>query len=156
MVVGVQESFIDYPEHICVMLFTCDCSWNCPGCYNKKSLVKADEIPWTKVFEYLEISKSLTDYVTISGGEPTEASEIPGIIRKLYDDGYHIKLDTNGSHPEVLRDLLPYLEVVAMDIKTSLTEEAYGEFSGTDVTAVDRVKESISLLSNWYQEDKVR
>lgn len=156
MIVGIQESFIDYPGQICIMMFTRTCSWDCPGCYNKRSLAKAEEIPWEQVFDYLETSRPLTSHVTISGGEPTEVSEIPGVIRKLYSDGFQIKLDTNGSHPEVLKDILPYLEVVAMDIKTSLTREAYSEFVGPDTAVVDKVKESISLLSDWYKEDKMR
>ena len=154
MIVGMQESFIDYPNHICIMLFTRTCSWDCPGCYNKAHLLDAPDISWEEVQEYLDVSKSLTKYVTISGGEPTEDPQIPGIIRRLSEDGYHIKLDTNGSHASILKELLPYLDVVAMDIKTSLQWDTYREFTDPNPTALDNVIDSISMLSDWYKEDE--
>ena len=71
------------------------------------------------VFRILASRKKFTGYVCITGGEPTIYSDLPEFIRLLYNDGFKIKLDTNGLNPDILEKCLPYLDYIAMDIKTS-------------------------------------
>jgi len=71
------------------------------------------------VFKILASRKKFTGYVCITGGEPTIYSDLPEFIRLLYNDGFKIKLDTNGLNPDILEKCLPYLDYIAMDIKTS-------------------------------------
>lgn len=154
MIVGIQESFIDYPDNICVMLFTRACSWDCPGCYNKANLSSAEPIEWRDVMDYLDSTRDLTSCVTISGGEPTEDPDIFSMVSSLHQSGYSLKLDTNGSSPDVLSRLLPYLSVVAMDVKTSLNPDRYSEFTGpSGGDSIPDVERSLHMLSEWCVED---
>ena len=135
------------------MLFTDACSWNCNGCYNKNTLVHEPELSSEEIISYLEESENLTKYITISGGEPTEYSSITGLVRYLYYRGYHIKLDTNGMHPDILNRLLPMLEVVAMDIKDDPEDsDAYSRITRCDVD-LRKVQSSLRYLSDWYVGD---
>ena len=135
------------------MLFTKTCSWNCNGCYNKNTLINEPELTSDEIISYLEESQNLTKYVTISGGEPTEYNGITGLVRYLYYKGYHIKLDTNGMHPDILYRLLPMLKVVAMDIKDNPEDsEAYSRITRCNVE-LSNVQKSLRYLSDWYESD---
>jgi pyruvate formate lyase activating enzyme len=71
------------------------------------------------VLKMLVSRKKFTKYVCITGGEPTIYSDLPDFVRLLYNDGFKIKLDTNGLNSDILEECLPYLDYVAMDIKTN-------------------------------------
>ena len=153
MISGIQESFVDYPGHPCVMLFFPACPWDCPGCYNKASLAAAKPLAWDYVRGYLLDSMGLAPYVTLSGGEPTCDPDLFGVVRWAKDCGFSLKLDTNGIRPEVLADVLPDLSVVAMDLKDDPgDDDRYKAVARADVNVND-VRRSIDLLSAWYAED---
>lgn len=154
MLVGIQESFVDYPNEICIMVFTRGCGWDCSGCYNKESLKHAEPLDMDYVKGYLEASRGLVDCVTISGGEPTEWPGLPVFVDWLHDRGYRIKLDTNGTHPKVLERVLPKLSVVAMDVKDDPnTPWRYNLVTGGRLVDIAQVKRSMRLLSDWYAEE---
>lgn len=149
-IVGMQESFIDYPDEICVMLFTKTCTWDCVNCHNKHNLLNADEIPMSEIVDYLKKSSPLITHVTISGGEPCDDPGIIKLVKTVHDLGFKIKLDTNGSKPNVLKELLPYLSVVAMDVKNKLDSyQAYTDICKCSYDEYHKVLCSLEFLSDW-------
>jgi len=120
---GFQKtSLLDFPDRISSILFTVGCNLRCPFCHNGR-LILDPKPPFLSEEDALEIllsRKKYVDDVVITGGEPTMNKDLPEFIRKLKENGFHVKLDTNGFYPETLRESLPYLDYVAMDVKTSL------------------------------------
>ncbi|MBQ3158107.1 MAG: anaerobic ribonucleoside-triphosphate reductase activating protein, partial [Clostridia bacterium] len=105
---GLEKlSLVDYEGVMCATVFTGGCNFNCPFCHNAGLIRKEVEMLDEKdVLNYLGERRKLLDAVTVSGGEPTlEVGLIP-FIRQLKGMGYKVKLDTNGTRPEVLRQLI--------------------------------------------------
>ncbi len=119
---GLQKnSFIDFPGKICCIVFVSGCNFDCPYCHNPE-LARGGENRYTEsdILEYLHRRKGWLDGVVISGGEPTLQDEIPAFCEKVKSMGYPVKLDTNGSRPEMISRLLNsgLVDYIAMDIKT--------------------------------------
>jgi len=120
---GFQKtSLLDFPDRISSILFTVGCNLRCPFCYNRRLIIdpKPPFLSEEDALEILLSRKRYVDAVVITGGEPTMNRDLPEFIRKLKENGFQVKLDTNGFYPETLRESLPYLDYVAMDVKTSL------------------------------------
>ncbi|MEM1674891.1 MAG: anaerobic ribonucleoside-triphosphate reductase activating protein [Candidatus Bathyarchaeia archaeon] len=119
---GLQKtSLIDFPGRISSILFAPGCNLRCPYCYNWKIVVNPQP-PFLKEDEalaILESRKKFIDSVVITGGEPLIQDDAPRFIRKLKESGFAVKLDTNGFFPDRLRESLPYLDYIAVDVKTS-------------------------------------
>lgn len=122
---GIQKnSLIDYPGKVSCVLFLKGCNFDCPYCHNP-DLVKNDclgsfYIDEQTAFEFLEEQKGFLDGVVISGGEPSIHKDLPSLCREIRKIGYPIKLDTNGSKPQMIKQLIDegLVYYVAMDIKT--------------------------------------
>lgn len=150
-IVGWQKtSLIDYPRRIATVLFTPGCNFRCPYCHNPQ-LVTFDPLlqplPEDALWDHLDRRRRLIDGVVITGGEPTLYGDgLAELIRALKERGFLVKLDTNGTHPELLQRLIGerQIDYVAMDIKTSLP--LYGELTGASFNDVERVQESIACL----------
>lgn len=139
-------SLIDYPGKISAIVFTIGCNFHCPYCHNPELVDEtADEIPESEVLEFLARRKNLLDAVTITGGEPTLHEDLPDFIRKVKALGYLVKIDSNGTNPEMLRELIneKLVDYIAMDIKSPI--ERYSGTVGRPVNT-DAIKESIELL----------
>jgi pyruvate formate lyase activating enzyme len=128
---GIQRStLIDYPGKVACVLFFAGCNFNCPFCHNpelaKGTLVEA--LPEDEAFSFLEERKGFLEGVVLSGGEPSLHSDLIRICRIIQEMGYPIKLDTNGSRPEILESLISgrLVDYLAMDVKTS--PELYPEY----------------------------
>ena len=150
MISGLQRlTLLDYPGKIACTVFLGGCNFRCPFCHNG-SLVVPGEISELmsedEFFAFLDSRVGRLEGVCISGGEPTLTSNLADFVRKIKEKGFSVKLDTNGSRPEVLRSLIDenLLDYVAMDIKNS--PENYGKTVGIDGYDVSRVKESAALL----------
>mmetsp|Transcript_22130 Transcript_22130/g.10513 ORF Transcript_22130/g.10513 Transcript_22130/m.10513 type:complete len:233 (-) Transcript_22130:933-1631(-) len=122
---GLQKtSLIDYPGKVSCVLFLAGCNFDCPYCHNpqlvKKPFNFLDSYKNFRVFDFLESRKDFLDAVVITGGEPTIQKDIENICEKVKLLGYLTKLDTNGSKPNVIKELLDkkLLDYIAMDIKT--------------------------------------
>jgi pyruvate formate lyase activating enzyme len=122
---GIQKnSFIDYPEKISCVLFRSGCNFKCPYCHNPDMVNasgKHNEALCEKdIFDFLEKQKKFLDGVVISGGEPTLDNDLFLICKKIKALGYPIKLDTNGSRPDIIKRLIEerLIDYIAMDIKT--------------------------------------
>jgi pyruvate formate lyase activating enzyme len=144
-IAGVGSSSIDYPNGFCGMIFTKDCNLRCPYCHNW-SLFKENK-PATENLDYVLTkfynNKRLISNITISGGEPTLYDDLPELIGTLRKNGYHIKLDTNGTNPKMLEEIIYDIDYVALDIKTSL--DRYN-ILGAKEDYSNRILESINLL----------
>lgn len=146
-ILGIENvSFVDYPNKICATVFTGGCNFKCPYCHNS-GIVK-NEYPLldeNEILENLEKRKKLIDAVTVSGGEPTLQKDLVEFIQKVKNMGFLIKLDTNGTNPKVLKELLDknLLNYVAMDIKTNF--DNYSVITKSCVK-IENIKESLNLL----------
>lgn len=139
----VKTTTIDFPGRLAAAVFTAGCNYACGYCQNKAFLSGAELIGEAEVWVFLEKRAGLLDGVVVSGGEPTLQTDIIPFIRRLRGLGYDVKLDTNGSRPGVLRQLLDehLVQYVAMDYKAPF--ERYAEVCGT---GADGVRECIGLL----------
>jgi pyruvate formate lyase activating enzyme len=124
---GIQKtSLIDYPDKIASVLFTPGCNLRCPYCYNWRIVLdpKPPFLQEEKAISILESRKKYVDAVVVTGGEPTIHKETPKFLKKLKEKGFAVKLDTNGFNPHILEECLPYVDYVALDMKTSLDKYA--------------------------------
>lgn len=163
-IAGFQKvSLIDYPEKIAAVVFTPGCNFRCPFCHNSElvlfniptnshprggnSVQKVKLIPEAEVFAYLKKRQGLLDAVVITGGEPTLQKDLIDFIKKVKKLGYLVKLDTNGSNPELINRLITnqLIDYVAMDIKTSL--DKYSKCA-KNKTLIDNVLQSINILKS--------
>ena len=148
---GLQKNtLIDYPGRLAATVFLCGCNFRCPWCYSKELVLPAEIQKQPKIMEkdffaFLRERKGLLEGVVICGGEPTVHQELPDFIKKIKKMGYLVKLDTNGSNPQMLKKLIEdhLLDYVAMDVK--LPKEKYRELLKTDGKNID---ESIKILKN--------
>lgn len=146
---GLQKlSLVDYPGKTAAVLFTGGCNFRCPFCHNF-GLVQDPGEPLDdgEVFGYLKKRMGLLDAVVITGGEPLIHPDIADLIEKVRELGYPVKLDTNGTFPARLAELLTrgLVDYVAMDIKNS--REKYYLTAGCEVD-LDSVNKSIMLLKS--------
>ena len=145
-------TLLDYPGRVACTVFTGGCNFRCPFCHNASLAVRAgevDTIPEEEVFELLRKRRGVLDGVCITGGEPLMHGEaLEDFIRRVKELGFAVKLDTNGSYPERLEDLLEkgLVDKVAMDIKNST--ERYGETAGIENFDISPILRSIEILKN--------
>jgi len=150
-IAGFQKlTLVDFPGKIAASIFTQGCNFRCGYCHNPELALPSlfqEPISPEIVLSYLNGRRGLLEGVVITGGEPTLQKGLADFMRKIKEMGFLVKLDTNGSHPEVIADLLrsKQLDYIAMDIKTSLVR--YAEMTGIACDTI-RIKESIDLIIN--------
>ena len=146
---GLQKmTLLDFPGKVACTVFLAGCDLRCPFCHNSDLIdgaaptVMDDE----KLLAFLQKRKGLLDGVAFTGGEPLLRGELKELIVKIRDLGFAVKLDTNGTHPERLRELLEekLVDYVAMDIKNSPAR--YGETVGVANIDLAPIRESAKLL----------
>ena len=122
---GLQKhSLIDYPGKVSCVCFLPGCNFDCPYCHNpdlvRKNMTRLSPLDEEGLCGFLEARKAFLDGVVISGGEPTLHKELPSLCRKVKAMGYAVKLDTNGSRPEVIKNLIDenLVDYIAVDVKT--------------------------------------
>jgi pyruvate formate lyase activating enzyme len=151
--IGAIEKFstIDYPDKISCAIFLKGCNFFCGFCYNKQLVCKelldtTPDLPLEELKEFLNKRVGLIDAVVVSGGEPTiYGDSLISFIREIKTKGYLIKLDTNGSNPKVLKQIISenLVDYIAMDLKDSF--ENYDKYT---FVPVENIKESINLILN--------
>lgn len=149
---GFQKmTLLDYPGNIACTIFLGACNFKCPFCHNG-SLVLAPEkepvIPVEDIMKVLKKRQGILDGVCITGGEPTLSEGLRELIIRIKRMGYLVKLDTNGTRPEILRGLVEdhLLDYVAMDIKNS--KEKYAVTAGVSQVNMEKICESVEFLTS--------
>jgi len=146
----VESSFLDWPGRVAAVAFLPGCNFRCPFCHNRRLVLtpeKLEEFPLDGLLSSLASHEGWVDGLVVSGGEPTISPGLEGFLATVRGRSLAVKLDTNGSMPEVLIHLVKagLLEAVAMDIKAPLTREAYSRAAGVPVDVCNILK-SIDFL----------
>ena len=146
--VGIDKfSLLDFEDKISCVLFCKPCNYRCPFCHNGTTVLEAETtIPFDDILEYLQSRKGLIDAVVVSGGEPTLMPDLKEKIIKLRELGFLVKLDTNGTNPEVVKDLYEnhLIDYVAMDLKNSFVK--YAMTVGVKNAFLDKISQTINFL----------
>ncbi|MBI5388888.1 anaerobic ribonucleoside-triphosphate reductase activating protein [Candidatus Woesearchaeota archaeon] len=154
---GMQlTSMVDFPPHIVTTLFLGGCNMRCPFCYNLDLALRPGHLPaitTDEVMATLSRRRGWIDGVCITGGEPTLSSCLPELIQSIKVLGLLVKLDTNGTNPQKLTELLPLVDYVAMDVKAS--KEKYERACGARGLG-DAIGESIRLIQTSAKEYEFR
>lgn len=145
---GYQKlTLLDFPGKVACTVFTGGCNFKCPFCHNASLVLSptAFKSAQEDIFIYLANRRGIIDGVCITGGEPLLQPDIEDFIKKVKELGLLVKLDTNGSFPKKLKDLIDknLLDYVAMDIKSS--KENYSKLCGVEINIED-IKESIEII----------
>lgn len=144
----LPTSFLDWDGHVSAVIFTSGCNFRCPWCHNKDLVLKnTTPIPLVDVISNIKARSTFLDGVVISGGEPCMWDVLLPCLRELNALRLPVKLDTNGSFPNVLDIVLSsgLVSHVAMDIKAPFDDTALKRVTGTSVSAVV-IKESVDLI----------
>jgi pyruvate formate lyase activating enzyme len=148
----VPLSCVDWDGKVSAVVFLPHCNFRCPFCYNT-TLVLTPESLETKPFEeirrQLEESRGWIDGLVITGGEPTISKELPNLCGKAKDLGLGVKLDTNGTNPDMLRRLVEkkLVDYVALDVKAPLNMQAYSKATGADALVfITQIERTIQFL----------
>jgi len=153
----LPQSLVDFPGYIAAVVFTSACNFRCPFCHNPElvdpeKMKRNRHIPFDEVLRRLLRNRSLLDGVVITGGEPAMHDALPDALRCLKRHGFLVKLDTNGSYPDMLDLLLQerLVDCVALDIKAPLRPRRYEEVAGIPCSEamMKRIERSCSLLLN--------
>jgi len=169
---GLQKlTLIDFPGRLAATVFLCRCSFRCPWCYSSELVLpekikQQPKISENEFFNFLKKRKGLLEGICVTGGEPTIHKDLPDFIKKIKKLGYLVKLDTNGSNPKMLKDLIDekLIDYVAMDIKApigakmqnakcksqndkSKCKNKYEKATGVKVD-LEKIKKSIEIIKN--------
>ncbi len=120
-----KVSLMDYPGKIVTTAFVGGCNFKCPYCHNRELVENGSDLETVspgEVLSFLEKRHAMVDGVCVSGGEPTIHKDLPQFIKSVKNMGKLVKLDTNGSNPEMIRELLGggFLDYIAMDVKCAM------------------------------------
>lgn len=133
----IKQSLVDYPGQIAAVLFTSGCNFRCPYCHNGHLLIRPGKTAKTNLeinslIDFLQERKGFLDAVVISGGEPTLNSGLPEFCTIVKEQGFLVKLDTNGTNPAMLTHLIENkcLDYIAMDVKGPLDYTRYAQAAG--------------------------
>ncbi|OPY61916.1 MAG: Pyruvate formate-lyase 1-activating enzyme [Pelotomaculum sp. PtaU1.Bin065] len=157
---GLQKmTLLDYPGKIAATVFTGGCNFRCPFCHNASIVLDVEKSPYISeeaFFDFLAKRKGFLEGICVSGGEPLLQHEIAEFIAKIKSLGFLVKLDTNGSFPSKLKELIgaKLIDYVAMDIKNS--PDSYARTAGTNENVLSRIKESVAFLLAGHVEYEFR
>lgn len=160
MIIGGLEklSLLDYPDHLAAIVFTQGCNFRCHFCYNpmlvlpqsgKDVKIKKEKgfspLSTENLFLFLKERFGRLEGVVITGGEPTIHPDLPDFIKQIKDIGYLVKLDTNGTNPEMLVNLIKakLIDYIAMDMKAPL--DKYSKTVNVELDW-DNIKKSVKII----------
>jgi len=150
----IPESFVDWRGKMVATVFTYGCNFRCPFCHNYTLVTEkpSELLEENDVIEEIRGLKGWIDGICITGGEPTIHRDLKDFVKKLSDIA-PVKLDTNGTVPEVLKEVMPYISYVAMDIKAP--KYKYNELAGTEVN-MEKIEESIDIIKKYAKDYEFR
>jgi pyruvate formate lyase activating enzyme len=148
---GLEKlSLLDYPGKLCCTVFTGGCNMRCPFCHNAPLVLGNDfekqHDEWDEIIQFLRTRTKLLDAVCISGGEPTLQKGLKSRISEIKTLGFLVKLDTNGTNPRVIKELVDanLVDYIAVDIKNSPAK--YALTAGVENFDLSPVQESVEFL----------
>lgn len=152
---GLQKlTLIDYPGKLACTVFFVGCNFRCPFCHNsqlvlEEGIKEQPNISEAAFLKFIKERKGLMEGVCLTGGEPTLQNDLPDFMKKIKKLGFLVKLDTNGSNPEMLKIMFKekIVDYIAMDVKSPLKNEKYDEGAGVKVD-LEKIKKSIELVKN--------
>ncbi len=146
---GFQKTtLLDYPEHVSAIIWTVGCNFRCPFCYNTGLVYEeSDLFSEDEILDFLKKRKAFLEALTISGGEPFLQKDLKKFCKKVKNLGYKIKIDTNGTFPDKLKEMIDekLVDYISMDIKAP--KEKYEKLSGVK-TDIEKINKSIEILKN--------
>ena len=148
-IAGFQKlTLLDFPGKTACTVFTWGCNLRCPFCHNAGLVTEplTDSVTTDELYAFLRKRVGLLDGVCVTGGEPLLQPDLPDFLLPIRDMGYAVKLDTNGTNPEKLREICEsgLIDMVAMDIKNC--PEKYAATAGTERISIDAVHRSVRYL----------
>lgn len=148
----VETSFVDWRGRISSVIFLGGCNLRCPYCHNAPLVIaphEMEDLSLRGILERIQALRDWVDGVCITGGEPTLHPRLEDLVAAIGGLGFGIKLDTNGTRPEVLASLVEggLLGAVSMDVKAPLRPEVYARCAGVPDVPLGAVRESIRLLA---------
>ena len=157
---GLEKlSLVDYDGCVAATVFTGACNFRCPFCHNGALVTDFStlpEYPMDEFFSYITKRKGILDGVCITGGEPTLHKDLPDFIEKIKKIGYKVKLDTNGTNPEMVKSLSEngLVDYFAMDIKSD--KAGYGKAIGIDGFPLKNVEKTVDFFLSGATEYEFR
>lgn len=149
---GLQKlTLIDYPGKLACTVFLIGCNFRCPWCYSSELVLPEKiqiqpKIPEKEFFQFLKERRGFLEAVTVCGGEPCINEGLPQFCKRIKKLGFLVKIDTNGSNPEMLKDLInkKLIDYVAMDIKAP--KEKYSQAVETKID-IRKIQKSTDVLN---------
>lgn len=154
---GIQKlTLLDYPGKLACTVFTDGCNFRCPFCHNAPLVLPDREkqrMGENEVLELLKKRRGILEGVAVTGGEPTLQADLEHFLEKVRELGYKIKLDTNGTRPDVLKRIIEngLVDRVAMDIKDAPECYAAAVGASVDIEAIERSKELLLCGTTEYE-----
>lgn len=156
LILGLTKTtLLDFPEHVAAALFTGGCNFRCPYCHNRDIVLKTDAaapLAEEDIFSFLDKRRNVLEGVCITGGEPTLHDDLPDFIGRVKKLGYLVKLDTNGTNPDMLDSLIcdGLIDYCAMDIKNAPQKYAatVGFPDAADSFLLSDINQSVHTLLN--------
>ena len=152
----LKQSLLDYPGFLSCIVYTQGCNMRCRYCHNPNlvypALIKQSEkLNTVEIIDWISKNSRLLDAVVITGGEPTLHRSLPSFIRQFKEMGLKVKLDTNGSNPEMLEKLIEgqYVDHIAMDVKAPLETSNYHGIMASrfNSSLLPKIMQSVRLLN---------
>ncbi|WP_457555652.1 anaerobic ribonucleoside-triphosphate reductase activating protein [Candidatus Pyrohabitans sp.] len=150
---GVLEtSFVDWDGNIVSTVFLPSCNFRCGFCHNHRLVLEPEsfeDVPFDYLLSFWRRNRDFLDGVCITGGEPTLHRDLPELCATIKELGLKVKLDTNGSNPEMLRQLVEQklVDYIAMDVKAPLRAEDYSRIAGVELNGeLSRIEESVRII----------
>lgn len=149
-ILGFEKmSLVDFDGLVSATLFTGGCNFKCGFCHNSplvSSYKDLPEIPQDDILAYLKKRQGILDGVCVSGGEPTLNNDLPEFIEKIKNLGYKVKLDTNGTNPDMVKQLFNdgLVDYFAMDVKND--KKAYAKIIGFDAFDTAKVEKTVEFF----------
>ncbi len=147
-IAGLQKlTLLDYPGKVAATIFLGGCNFRCPFCHNASLVLEpADNMTRHELFGFLGKRAGILEGVCVTGGEPMLQADLPHFLRQIKDLGYAVKLDTNGSFPDKLKDVVSQglVDYVAVDIKNS--PRNYGKTAGIQNFPIINIQKTVEFL----------
>ncbi len=144
----IKFTLIDFPGRPAAVVFTQGCNFRCRYCHNPELVYPhlfTEPVAEEEIFSFLQRRQGSLEGVVVSGGEPTLHDDLPAFMAHIKALGYAVKLDTNGSRPDMIQELIDkkLVDYIAMDLKAPL--DKYREITEVD-TNTDILRKSMDLI----------